>query len=137
MQWCSKGKNCTYALLENVVPKIKTLSKDEALAKLAKKYFSSHCPATLQDFTWWSGLSVANAKHALEMIKSDFISETIGSQTYWLSNSFSIPLTGDKSCYLLPAYDEFIISYKDRSASLNFENQRNPFPTMEYSILLL
>jgi len=120
----AKGKNRTYALLENVVPKIKPLSKDEALAKLAKKYFSSHCPATLQDFIWWSGLSVANARHALEMIKSDFVSETVGSQTYWLINSFSIPATAAKSCYLLPAYDEFMISYKDRSASLNFENQK-------------
>ena len=120
----ARGKNRTYALLENVVPKIKTLSKDEALAKLAKKYFSSHCPATLQDFIWWSGLSVANAKHAFEIIKPAFISETIGSQIYWLSNSFSIPAAANKSCYLLPAYDEFMISYKDRSAALNFEDQK-------------
>jgi hypothetical protein len=120
----AKGKNRTYALLENVVPKIKPLSKDEALATLAKKYFSSHCPATLKDFIWWSGLSVANAKHALEIIKRDLVSETIGSQTYWLSNSFTIPSTAGKSCYLLPAYDEFMISYKDRSASLNFEDQK-------------
>ncbi|MEP6594862.1 MAG: crosslink repair DNA glycosylase YcaQ family protein [Ginsengibacter sp.] len=100
------------------------MSKDEALAKLAKKYFSSHCPATLQDFIWWFGLSVANARHALEMIKPGFISETIGSQTYWLSNSFSTPVTAGKSGYLLPAFDEFMISYKDRSAALNFENHK-------------
>jgi len=120
----AKGKNRTYALLENVVPETTPLSKDEALSKLAKKYFSSHCPATLQDFIWWSGLSVVNAKHALEIIKPDFISETINSQTFWLTNSFSIPATAGKSCYLLPAYDEFMISYKDRNASLNFEGQK-------------
>lgn len=125
----TKGKSRTYALLEKVVPKTKALGKEEALAKLAKKYFSSHCPATLQDFIWWSGLSVANAKHALEMIKPAFISETIGPQTYWLSNSFSTPVTGSKSCYLLPAYDEFMISYKDRSAALNFENNKKTIST--------
>jgi len=118
----TKAGKQTYALLAARVPKTKPLTKDEALAKLAKKYFSSHCPATLQDFVWWSGLSVGDAKHALEMAKSDLVSETIDAQIYWLANSFSIPKTGKESVYLLPAFDEFIISYRDRSASLPFEN---------------
>ena len=118
----TKGGKQTCALLAARVPKTKPLTKEEALAKLAKKYFTSHCPATLQDFVWWSGLSVGEAKHALEMIKADFVSETIDAQTYWLADFFSIPKAGKESVYLLPAFDEFIISYKDRSASLPFEN---------------
>ena len=98
------------------------MTRKEALARLAQKYFTSHCPATLQDFTWWSGLSAIDARHALEMVKNNFISETIGAQTYWLTNSFSIPETNKTSVYLLPAYDEFIISYKDRSAVLPLEH---------------
>ena len=77
----TKAGKQTYALLEERVPKTKPLTKEEALAKLAKKYFTSHCPATLQDFVWWSGLSVGEARHALEMVKSDFVSATIASQT--------------------------------------------------------
>lgn len=119
------GKKQIYALLRERVPEQKTLNRDEALAKLAYKYFSSRCPATLQDFVWWSGLSVTQAKHALEMIKSNFVSEKTGSQTYWLSNSFSIPANPEqKSVHLLPAFDEFIISYKDRTASLPLENHQ-------------
>ena len=67
-------------------------------------------------------MSAADARHALEMVKNNFISETIGAQTYWLTNSFSIPETNKTSVYLLPAYDEFIISYKDRSAVLPSEH---------------
>jgi hypothetical protein len=118
----TKAGKQTYTLLEERFPKAKPLTKDEALAKLAKKYFTSHCPATSQDFVWWSGLSVGEAKHALEMVKSDFVSETIDAQTYWITNAFSIPKAGKEFVYLLPAYDEFIISYKDRSASLPLEN---------------
>jgi hypothetical protein len=117
-----RGKQ-TYALLEERVPQKKHLTKEEALASLAKRYFTSRCPATLQDFIWWSGLSAKDAKHALEMVKSDFIPETIDSQTYWLANSFSLPKTDNRSVYLLPAFDEFIISYKNRSAVLPFGNQ--------------
>jgi len=118
----TKGKKQTYALLEERVPKTQPLTKEEALVNLARKYFTSHCPATIQDFVWWSGLSVSDTKYALEMVKLDFISETIDSQTYWFSNSLSIPKSDQEFVYLLPAFDEFIISYKDRSASLPFEN---------------
>lgn len=118
-----KGGKQTYALLEERVPQKKHLTKEEALASLAKKYFTSRCPATLQDFVWWSGLSVNDAKHALETVKSDFIPETINSQTYWLANSFSLPETDKTSVYLLPAFDEFMISYKNRSAALPFGSQ--------------
>jgi hypothetical protein len=117
-----KGGKQTHALLEERVPKTKSITKEEALANLAKKYFASHGPATLQDFIWWSGLSAGDAKSALEMVKPDFVSETIDLQTYWFDNSFSTPRHDKESVHLLPAFDEFIISYKDRSASLPFEN---------------
>jgi hypothetical protein len=117
-----KGKNQTYALLEERVPKTKSLSREKALAKLAGRYFASHGPATLQDFVWWSGLSVSDAKQALEMAKSDLISEKIGSYIYWFTNFTSIPKRDMEDVHLLPAFDEFIISYRDRSAALPFEN---------------
>lgn len=121
------NKQITYALLNERVPENKKLNKDEALFRLADKYFKSHCPATLSDFTWWSGLSVSDARHALEIIKKDFNSDKIGSQIYWFPDSFVIPKNYKKSAYLLPAFDEFLISYKDRTAALAFENHRKAF----------
>ncbi|MBI5964381.1 MAG: AlkZ family DNA glycosylase [Chloroflexi bacterium] len=118
----SKAGKQTYALLEERVPKPKAMKKEEALGKLAKRYFTSHGPATLQDFVWWSGLSVGDAKSALEMAKPGLVSETIDSQIYWFDNSFSMTRREKDSVYLLPAYDEIIISYRDRSASLFFEH---------------
>lgn len=114
-----RGKQLTYALLDERVPNGKTLEKDEALAKLAKRYFTSHAPATLKDFVWWSGLSVGNARVGLEAIKSDLICEEIEGQAYWLPNTFSTPPENLETVHFLPAFDEFMVSYKDRSASLN------------------
>jgi hypothetical protein len=117
-----KGRKLTYAMLEERVPKTDLPTREEALAKLAKKYFSSHGPATLQDFVWWSGLSVIDASHALEMVKMEFHSETIDAQTYWFPDFQFLHPTDNEVVYLLPAFDEFIISYKDRRAALPFEN---------------
>ena len=111
-----RGKKQTYALLAERVPKKKILSKDEALTLLARKYFTSHGPATLADFVWWSGLPVSSAKHALEMNKLVLTSEIIGAETYWFDNSINVPTTLPDSVYLLPAFDEYLISYKNRSA---------------------
>ena len=119
----ASGKNQTYALLEERVPKTETVSREKALENLARKYFASHCPATLQDFVWWSGLSVRDANQALEMLKSDFIAESMDAQTYWCPNSISSSETDPEEVYLLPAFDEFLISYADRSVSLPFKDR--------------
>ncbi|MDP4239393.1 MAG: winged helix DNA-binding domain-containing protein [Bacteroidota bacterium] len=111
-----KATKLTYSLLCDRVPAGKVLTRDEALAELATRYFKSHSPATLRDFVWWSGLSVTDARKAMDMIR--FSSVAIGTDTYWLSNSFSNVPSGKPSIHLLPAYDEFLIGYTDRRAAL-------------------
>ncbi len=72
----------------------KTMNRQEALAELARRYFISRGPATLQDFTWWSGLPAAEARAGLDSVQSQFIHESIDEQVYWWSPS--LPLTGGK-----------------------------------------
>ncbi len=119
-----QGKKQTYALLEERVPAKRTLNKDESLALLAKKYFTSHGPATLPDFLWWSGLPVADARSALEMNKPTLISETIDFETYWFAEPVSKPASPTNSVYLLPAFDEYLISYKNRSAAITIDHHK-------------
>lgn len=114
----------TYSLLEERVPHHAPIRKEEALYRLAKAYFTSHCPATLQDFTWWSGLPAKDAKAALESIKEGFRVQTIQSQDYWLPANFQLPEMPGKTVHLLPAFDEYLISYKDRSTIIRHENHK-------------
>jgi hypothetical protein len=120
----SKGNKQTYSLLSERVPAKKQYSRDESLAELAKRYFTSRCPATIQDFIWWSNLSVTDAKKAIELNKNDFYTETMGSSNYLIPNSSKILKPEKKAAHLLPAYDEFLISYKDRSSSLSAVNNK-------------
>jgi hypothetical protein len=112
------GKQFTYALLDERVPKAAVLRREEALATLAERYFTSHGPATLQDYAWWSGLTVADSKTGLEMVKSKLNSEVFQDNTYWFADN-SVKAAGKSSvALLLPNYDEYIVSYKDRSAAI-------------------
>ncbi len=122
-----RGKQFTYALMDERVPDAKKLIKEEALEKLAARYFRSHGPATLQDFTWWSGLSVADSKLALELTKHNLHSVGVGGLVYWFYEPHLSAALDTDSVHFLPAFDEFLISYKDRTASIPVTHQPNAF----------
>lgn len=112
-----RGKQFTYALLEERVPKAKALTRDESLAELVKRYFQSHAPATLQDFCVWSGLTLSDAKEGIAMVRPAFMSESFKDQTYWFPESGPVKRKSPLA-HLLPNYDEYFIGFKDRSAIL-------------------
>jgi hypothetical protein len=111
-----QGKQFTYALLDEHAPAAKLLQRDEALAELARRYFTSHGPATLQDYGWWSGLTVADVKASLALIQSELHQEVIDGQTYWMGEALPVTKSASPTVYLLPNYDEYLVGYTDRSA---------------------
>ena len=111
-----RGKQFTYALLEERAPNIKAWTRDEALAELTRRYFATRGPATLHDFTWWSGLTMADAKEGIEAVKAQFVSEVINGKTYWFDSSLSPAKEISPTAHLLPNYDEYFIGFQDRSA---------------------
>ena len=110
-----RGRQFTYALLEERVAKARDLSREQALAKLALNYFSSHGPAQLEDFSWWSGLGHKDAKEALESVKSELKPVEHNGKTYWLSAHAGAMAQKPPCALLLSIYDEYTIAYKDRS----------------------
>jgi hypothetical protein len=127
-----EGKQPTVVLLDDWIPEARPLAEDEALALVARRYFAGHGPATLADFTWWSGLPAAKARAALDSVKGELAQETLGGATYWFADAAmgepgTAPAprrtprsTGVKRprvprAHLLPAFDEFLVAYKDRS----------------------
>jgi len=117
----TKNGKRTFALIDEWIPPSKPVERDEALVRLAKRYFISHGPATLDDFNWWSGLSAGDARRALDMVKPELMSVVSEGKTYWF---VEVDVKAKELAFLLPAFDEFIISYKDRSATITSENHK-------------
>ena len=114
-----EGKQQTFVLLDEWIPKSKTMSRENALAELTLRYFKSHGPSTLKDFRWWSGLTDSDARIGLDKNKSLLVSEDIDNQTYWFSNYKQDTDDLYPSSQLLPDFDEYIVGYKDRSHLVN------------------
>jgi hypothetical protein len=111
-----RGKQFTYALLEEVVPPVRALSREEALAELVKRYFVSRGPATVRDFSKWSGLSAAEARTGVESVAATLRREVIEGVSCWSGLAATRRRSGGLRAHLLSIYDEYISSYRDRSA---------------------
>jgi hypothetical protein len=129
------GKQFTYALLDERVPAAKTLTRDEALAELTRRYFRSHGPATLPDFVWWSGLTAADARLGIALIDSELRSTTIDDKTYWHPRSLSNPARSATRAHLLPVFDEYNVAYKHRQATLSTWSMLGPTVTLQGQVI--
>lgn len=113
-----RGNQFLYALLDDRAPASRSLSREDALAELTRRYFTGHGPAQLHDFTWWSGLTVGDARAGLEMAADELATEVVDGRTYWFAKTVR-SLTAPRRAYLLGLYDEYLIAYKDRSVALD------------------
>ena len=110
-----RGKQPTYAWLDDRVPRAAASpDREAALGELARRYFCSRGPATLADYGWWSGLTVAEARAGLEAARPHLVAEVLGGRTLWRAAVSSSPVD-PLAAHLLPAFDEFLVAYQDRS----------------------
>jgi hypothetical protein len=110
-----RGRQFTYALVEERVPPAPVLAPDEGLAELTRRYFRSHGPAQVHDMAWWSGLTVGDVKKGVSLLAGALACETVDGKDYWYVPGAPPPPIPARAL-LLPNYDEYGIAYKDRSA---------------------
>lgn len=101
----------TYAAFAQRVPPGPSLDADDALGELAWRYFSTRGPATLADFSWWSGLGTREGGRALDAVKGRLGSVIVDNETYWLSEP-GRQLFSPGHVALVAFYDEVMLSYR-------------------------
>jgi winged helix DNA-binding protein len=111
-----RGKQFTYALFEERAPKARELDRDSALGELSRRYFRSHGPAQMQDFTWWSGLTAAEARKGIEIAGPALEHRVTDGNDYWQDDASTNARSDSPVVHLLPNFDEYTVGYRDRSA---------------------
>lgn len=110
-----KGKQQTFAHFETWTDDHNTVSDEDGVVILLRRYLQSHAPATLKDFMWWSSLTKAEALKAYEAIKSDFIEQEVNGVAYICLPGQAFDTAKSDEALLLPAFDEYTVAYADRS----------------------
>jgi hypothetical protein len=109
-----RGTRQTFALVDDLVPPAAALPEDEALAELTRRYFSSHGPATLKDFLWWSSLTAAQVRRGLQLLAGKGLRQLeAGGRTYWMGEAPARRAAAGTPVHLLQAFDEYIIGYTE------------------------
>jgi hypothetical protein len=113
-----RGKQFTYALLDERVVGARRLAGEDALGELARRYFRSRGPAQVPDFAWWSGLTLAQARAGIAAAGPDLERHDIQGREHWADAAAASPADAVGVAHLLPNFDECTVSYRDRAALL-------------------
>jgi hypothetical protein len=131
-----QGKQFTYRLLNELVPPAKPAPKEELLADFTYKYFNTRGPATLQDFAWWSGLSMTEVKEGIALVEKKLDSFMLNEQQYWFKPKKLKNISKLQHTFLMPDYDEYGISYKDRELIFTGKNTHPSNSAFYHSIVM-
>ena len=108
-----RGRHATFALIDDWLPDAPSgPSGDDALAELARRYFTAYSPATAYDFAAWAGLPHARA---VALIRDELTPADVDERPGFRLGEVE-PQGGVR---LLPAFDNYLIGYKDRAAILD------------------
>ncbi|HKE98096.1 MAG TPA: winged helix DNA-binding domain-containing protein [Actinomycetes bacterium] len=112
-----RGRQHTYALLDERAPQARRRTRDEALAELTLCYFTGHGPATARDLRWWSSLTAADVADGLELVGPRLRREVADGMTYWSAGPGSGPEPGARepagAVHLLQGFDEYVVGYQE------------------------
>ena len=113
-----EGKQHTFVLLDEWIPKSNILSEDESLLEVTTRYFDARGPASVNDLCWWTGLNLKEAARGIDMAGKALVKFSAGDQVYFMKDH-NFKQSSATSVSLLSWFDEFIIGYKDRSAAFD------------------
>ena len=123
------GKQFSYALLDERAPATAPRECDDALADLARRYFASHGPAIVQDFAWWSGLTMTDSRRGIDLADPKLALLRFEDKQYWFAPPLKAPEPkwfNPPIVQLLPNYDEHVASYSDYTPSFDRARVRVP-----------
>ncbi|MCF4136942.1 winged helix DNA-binding domain-containing protein [Streptomyces sp. Tue 6430] len=126
-----RAGGATYVLLDDWLPSPGRFrwEGDSALTELARRYLAAHAPATLEDFTAWSGLPVTWARRAWKMLAESGAITKYGALTMLAGRVKELPRSSDTpDVRMLPAYDNYLIGYRTRETSVPAPHQARVWP---------
>lgn len=113
----------TYSLACRKMKPAQPVGREESLALLARKYFQSHSPATLDDFVWWSGLNVNDCRTAIRLLADGIHIERWKGRDFYLLDGCRTRGFRQGKTLFLPPFDEYLVAYKSRDLVLAPEHK--------------
>lgn len=102
----------TYALFDDRVPTTRPFDREEALAELALRYFTSHGPATERDLAYWATLTLTDVRRGIAAVGDRLESFEHDGRTFRHAPG-EVPASVEPAGHLLQVLDEMYRGYQD------------------------
>jgi hypothetical protein len=104
------------------VPPSPPRDREEAIASWLRAYLLGHGPAPVEEFARWAALPLTDARRALEAVRDELAPVEVDGVRYWMAPDLPDRLAAYRDeavdVHRLPGYDELLLGYRDRSATL-------------------
>ncbi len=130
------GRESCFARLDKWLPHINLdeIDEDQAKERLLIKYLHGYGPASLQDFSTWSGLNITDFKKAIEGVRPQLEEveiEGVKGRFLMLREDFkaldSISVNEKAPACLLPKFDSILLGHKVRTRIIEDEHRKYVF----------
>ncbi len=125
------GAEPTYAALDKWLGRKVKLANTPDYAELARRYLRGYGPATPDDLAAWWGIGITEAKRAWSSIQNELMQVNVEGETTWMLRSDAPALEASKgpsrSVCLLPAFDTYLLGYRNREFAVPIEHQKRVF----------
>lgn len=126
-----RGKDHELVLLDEWVTAPRRLTREDALRELVVRYLDSHGPASIDDMTWWSGLTKGDLRAGVEAAGDTLtrVEHAVrGSELFVTADALDRhdldPASIRKTTFALAPFDEHLLGYANREDVLSSEHLR-------------
>lgn len=120
------GRDQQLRLTQQWIAHPRRLGRDEAIAEWMLRYLTSHGPASVQDFCWWTKVGRTEVRPVLEEVTGQLESIMVDEIELWhdpgLLDRYAALRAECRRPLLVPGFDEILLGYGDRSATLAAEH---------------
>lgn len=121
-----------YGLFENQHSVLEKVDRPSGLVRLARRYLLAYAPAAVEDFAYWSGVKMSDARSTWEIIKKETvdisvagrIAQMLEEQRGWLASVNDLPPTLN----LLPRWDTYLLGYSKRDMIIDPAHEHFLYP---------
>ncbi len=123
-----------YVLTADWIPNPVDLDAEAALHEWMRRYVLSHGPVTVDDAARWTGLPKTPVRQALAaaVAETEIVEISIDGRNYYQAPDLDDRVHENRKqaseLLLLPGFDEIILGYKDRSATLDPTHEKLVVP---------
>ena len=109
------GEHTYAAYVDRVASRVETdaFDREEALGRLALRYFTGHGPATAKDLAYWATLPITEVRRGLDAVRDRLESFEHDGRTFWHAPGGPPARPGRPGGHLLQLLDEIYRGYQD------------------------